>query len=114
MILNPGRRRLKGGETGIVIGTSQGAVDAALAQEFSAAEPLEDVLDNLASTSDLQPSALRTLSDFSEVGSPSMFPAYTQAGQGWNMSASCFDCVLSCYKYSEQLELSKVLVLCAI
>lgn len=39
--MNPGRRRLKGGEVAIVIGTSQQAIDNALAQDFSAAPPFE-------------------------------------------------------------------------
>jgi hypothetical protein len=37
VVLNPGRRRLQGGETGIVIGTSQQAVDAALGRPFTVA-----------------------------------------------------------------------------
>lgn len=41
VVLNPGRRRLQGGELAVVIGTSQQAVDLALAEEFSAAAPLE-------------------------------------------------------------------------
>ena len=43
VILNPGRRRLLGGETAIVIGTSQAAVDHALGQQFTAAPPLKAV-----------------------------------------------------------------------
>ena len=43
VILNPGRRRLQGGETAIVIGTSQAAVDHALSQKFTAAPPLKAV-----------------------------------------------------------------------
>ena len=43
VILNPGRRRLQGGETAIVIGTSQAAVDHALGQKFTAAPLLKAV-----------------------------------------------------------------------
>lgn len=43
VILNPGRRRLQGGEAGIVIGTSQKAVDLAMSQNFTVAPPLKDV-----------------------------------------------------------------------
>ena len=42
VILNPGRRRLQGGELGIVIGTSQKAVDLAMGQQFTVAPPLTD------------------------------------------------------------------------
>ena len=42
VILNPGRRRLQGSETGIVIGTSQKAVDLAMRQAFTVAPPLID------------------------------------------------------------------------
>ena len=42
VILNPGRRRLQGGEVGIIIGTSQKAVDLAMGQQFTVAPPLTD------------------------------------------------------------------------
>ena len=42
VILNPGRRRLQGTEVGIIIGTSQEAVDLAMRQQFSVAPPFTD------------------------------------------------------------------------
>lgn len=67
VILNPGRRRLKGGENGIVIGTSQNAVDLALSQEFTAAEPLEDIMNHMAAASNGTPTAFQALQSLSEV-----------------------------------------------
>ena len=72
VILNPGRRRLQGGEFGIVIGTSQNAVDNALSQQFTPAPPLEEMLENLnTSLGKAQPSIIRTLSTLAEVISKS-------------------------------------------
>lgn len=73
MVLNPGRRRLKGGESGVFVATSQAALDEALTRSFSHALHPASISHFLKPNVDQAPAEVRPWPPFLLLGKPGLF-----------------------------------------
>ena len=73
MVLNPGRRRLKGGESGVFMATSQAALDEALTRSFTHALHPASISHFMKPDVDQAPAKVRPWPPFLLLGRPGPF-----------------------------------------